>query len=217
MIALLYRRIIFVIIIMIIITATSKIWSSMCTKAALRLYYGSKSKWDKIYIVTDLKEHGNTLSFITSSLYEALDSPTTVITLTPYECRFNECTPDLLLSYDVDKIEEASQRYPISKFSHTTLAYMSISNSMINDNHNIIGTKIWRKMVYFAIPKSSKHSSYVNMMIKMIARDKILAKELEVKEIMELKSLSEKKQKEKIEAMRKKATEYYHYRSQKSS
>ena len=179
-----YKASITIVVSLIFFTFFTRSWSIICSKIAVRFCYGSKSSWDKIYIVADQQINDDIMGLITDISYDIVDEPTTISYISPYECVLNKCNPDVIISRDISFFEANRINYPLGKFDFGTVNFVGMTDLTINNTHNIIGLDFWENHMLFGIPKKTKHKFFASLLIKRITRDKLFHRKVLVEERM---------------------------------
>ena len=166
-----YKALIYTFTLVSLDIAIAKFWSMSSTKIAIRLYYGNKSTWEKIYMIYDQKIDYVTKDLILNIGYSLLDEPTVIIDVTPEECLLNKCTPDFMIAKDPSFIHDNAITYPIGRFSSNTLSYVGLLDNIFSSSESIVPIPIWKEDIFFANIKNSKNKSFVDLLIKSISLD----------------------------------------------
>ncbi|MBL0725585.1 MAG: hypothetical protein JJW01_01345 [Alphaproteobacteria bacterium] len=207
----LYKISISFLVTILVLAFLTKGWSIICTKIAIKLYYGSRSSWDRIYILSDMNMNNAIAEFIADLAYHVVDEPTSIIYLTPQECILNKCRPDLILSQEVSFFVGNSSNYQTGKFSSSVIDYVNLADYSIDSSEGIIGLNIWGDRILFGIPKKPPHKLFAPMMVRYIVEDELFKKTLMIQDRVRQMEKAKTFRSKKVKSMRNKAVEHYNF------
>ena len=197
-----YKKTLTFVVVILALFLLSYSWGSLCTKTAVRIYYGKKSQWDRVYLVTNMEENNLQLSAVITSFYDAISSPTVVTSLTIQECKLNKCKPDMIVSSSQQFIEEAIKIYPTSELSSATINHIISGDGMVNKSGNIASISIWKKDCFISITKTSKQKTFISLMLKTMSANNSVKNTYEMQKIIEIQRKKQESAKKKIDFMR---------------